>query len=430
MAIEINCGTCGKRYRVLDSLAGKKARCKGCGGVMLVPAGATGDPLDGLDLDGFAFEPAQPAMSAPPQIRTQPPQRAPRLAGSALKVSRPVLFAALGGLVVSAIGVIAIFYPHLFTSSERDPAVLMPDGPPTVREAQLEGPAKAEVARSLAEARRGFTTRLVRKTSATEPVPVPPKGMFDLVKYTSPAGELSAYVSVAPADGRKRPAIIWLIGGFDNGIGEAAWEPADPENDQSARAFREAGIIMMYPSLRGGNDNPGHREHFFGEVDDVLAAAEYLARQPFVDPERIYLGGHSTGATLALLVVESSARFRAAFCFGPVSDPMGYGLTRVPFDIRNPGEQELRAPGRWLSAIRTPTFVFEGTGSPGNIDELREMARETANPLVQFHPITRGDHFSILAPLTRVAAGKILADTGDAAEMSFGPRDLTMPRRK
>ena len=59
--------------------------------------------------------------------------------------------------------------------------------------------------------------------------------------------------------------------------------------------------IMMFPTLRGGNTNPGAREYLLGEVDDVLAAAEHLARLPYVDPQRIYLGGHSTGGTLALL---------------------------------------------------------------------------------------------------------------------------------
>jgi dipeptidyl aminopeptidase/acylaminoacyl peptidase len=61
---------------------------------------------------------------------------------------------------------------------------------------------------------------------------------------------------------------------------------------------------MMFPSLRGGNDNPGRHGGFYGEVDDVLAAHDYLSRQPYVDPKRIYPGGHSTGGTLALLTAE------------------------------------------------------------------------------------------------------------------------------
>ena len=80
--------------------------------------------------------------------------------------------------------------------------------------------------------------------------------------------------------------------------------PQGPLRAAITAAYRRAGIVMMYPSLRGGNDNPGRREGFLGEVDDILAAAEYLARESYVDPGRIYLGGHSTGGTLAMLAAE------------------------------------------------------------------------------------------------------------------------------
>ena len=66
---------------------------------------------------------------------------------------------------------------------------------------------------------------------------------------------------------------------------------APRDNDQTAAAYRKAGIVLMFPSLRGGNDNPGHREGFLGEVEDVLAATEYLARQEYVDPTGALSGG-------------------------------------------------------------------------------------------------------------------------------------------
>ena len=44
-------------------------------------------------------------------------------------------------------------------------------------------------------------------------------------------------------DGAKHPAIIWLIGGFSNSISGVAWSDYPPDNDQSAKAFREAGIV-------------------------------------------------------------------------------------------------------------------------------------------------------------------------------------------
>ena len=74
----------------------------------------------------------------------------------------------------------------------------------------------------------------------------------------------------------------------------------------------------------------------------MLAAADYLARQDYVDPKRIYLGGHSTGGTLVMLVAESTDRFRAVFSFGPADDVRGYGPSYLPFDTSEP--QGDRAP--------------------------------------------------------------------------------------
>jgi dienelactone hydrolase len=170
--------------------------------------------------------------------------------------------------------------------------------------------------------------------------------------------------------------------------------------------------------LRGGNDNPGVKESFLGEVDDVLAAAEVLGRQPYVDPGRIYLGGHSTGGTLALLVAECSDRFRAVFPFGPVDDVSGYDPQFLPFDTTNRREIELRSPGKWLATITRPTFVFEGT-SRGNLASLQAMARSSTNPKVHFLAVRGADHFSILAPTTRLVADKILRDDGPACNLAF-----------
>jgi hypothetical protein len=140
---------------------------------------------------------------------------------------------------------------------------------------------------SLAQARKGFATTLIRKQEVGFAVAEPPTNLFQVVNYPGPLGKMPAYVSVPPKDGRRRPAIIWIVGGFANSISEIAWEPQPRTNDQSASAFWKHGIVTMYPSLRGGNENPGCVEGFYGEVDDVLAAADFLAKQDYVDPKRI-----------------------------------------------------------------------------------------------------------------------------------------------
>jgi acetyl esterase/lipase len=279
----------------------------------------------------------------------------------------------------------------------------------------------APLGKSLAEARRGFATKPGGVQPAREGLPQPPPDVFQLVKYPSPVGELSAYLAPDPGDGEKHPAIVWITGGDCNSIGDV-WEPAPRENDQTAAAYRKAGIVMMFPSLRGGNDNPGRREGFLGEVDDVLAAAEYLAAQPYVDPGRIYLGGHSTGGTLVMLAAEMSDRFRAVFAFGPVGDVRSYGGEFVYHQPGDPTESMLRSPGYWLDSVRSALFVIEGTG--GNIDALREMQAKSTNPLVRFVTVTGVDHFGILTPANAAIAEEIVADVSPTMGINLSEQKL------
>jgi acetyl esterase/lipase len=275
--------------------------------------------------------------------------------------------------------------------------------------------------RSLAEARRGFTTKLRAEQPAPEAIPAPPSEVFRLVRFPSAVGELGAYLTPDPGDGPKHPAMIWITGGDCNSIGEV-WRPAPRENDQTAAAYRNAGVVLMFPSLRGGNDNPGKHEGFLGEVDDVVAAFKYLAAQPYVDPGRIYLGGHSTGGTLVMLVAEMSDLFRAVFAFGPAADVDGYGGRFVYHQPGNRQESIVRSPIYWLDSVRGPLFVIEGTG--GNIQSFRAMQAKSTNPLVRFVAVNGRDHFSVLAPANEAIAAEILSDTGPTLAISLSEQKL------
>ena len=279
---------------------------------------------------------------------------------------------------------------------------------------------------TLAQGRAGFTTHITNPKNTPDAIPDPPPDQFVLVHYAAPLGSFPAYVSVQPTATGKYPAIIWLVGGFDNSIGDTPWAPATPDNDQSARAFRQDGIITMFPSLRGGNNNSGSIECLYGEVDDVLAARKYLASLSYVNPNRIYLGGHSTGGTLALLVDESTDQFRAVFAFGPIDEIANYGNDRLPFDFNNDKELELRSPIHWLDAIKSPTFVIEGTEDPSNIGPLHAMAAESKNPSIQFAEVANRNHFSELAQSTPVVAQKVALDTGPVNNISISGTDFAV----
>ncbi len=240
------------------------------------------------------------------------------------------------------------------------------------------------------------------------PAPSPPSALFERVHYPAPLGDNVAYVT--PVRGEERgPAIVWIAGGFDWGIGSEVWSSPPRSNDQTAGVFREAGVVLMRPSLRGSNENPGRNECFLGEVDDVIAAGRYLASRPDVDPERVYLGGHSTGGTLVLLAAASTDRFRAVVAFGPVADPREYGDGGCMSPTQEGAEARLRNPTEFLDQIRTPTLVIEGLMG-GNAMSFSALEAARGNAPVQLLIVPGTDHFGVLAPVSELLAQAIIDD--------------------
>jgi dipeptidyl aminopeptidase/acylaminoacyl peptidase len=90
------------------------------------------------------------------------------------------------------------------------------------------------------------------------------------IKYPSGELRLKAWMN-RPADvTRKHPAVLFLHGGFAYGMGDL----------EQTKPYRQAGFVVLTPMLRGENGQAGAFPYFYDEVDDVLAAAEYLGKQP------------------------------------------------------------------------------------------------------------------------------------------------------
>ena len=279
----------------------------------------------------------------------------------------------------------------------------------------------------LLEDREGHQTEWLPEEGESEPTaPTPPEAVLSLVTYPAPVGNLPIYVTPDPGDGKKHPAVVWAKGGF-GGLGSYFWQSASRLNDQTARAFRDAGIVTLYPSFRGHNDNPGRREFFYGEVDDFLAAVKFARSLPHVDPERVYIAGHSVGGSIVLLAGGAGADYRAGFSFG--GDPLiNYwdDYDNRPYDEESDAaerENELRSAIRYTRFIENPMFYFEGEDNWSDPPtQMAKVAKEHGTPFESFK--VKGDHWNILAPITKLVAEKILADTGATCAVSFTTEEL------
>ncbi len=143
--------------------------------------------------------------------------------------------------------------------------------------------------------RTSFKTKLTKRGPAPQEYQRESARDIEQVRYPSGSLQLQAWIAKPSTTSERSPALVFLHGGFAFGMGDL--ESCQPAIDR--------GFVVMAPSLRGENGNPGNFELFMGEVDDARAAVKWLAKQDYVDPDRIYVFGHSVGggvsAVLSLL---------------------------------------------------------------------------------------------------------------------------------
>jgi dipeptidyl aminopeptidase/acylaminoacyl peptidase len=244
-----------------------------------------------------------------------------------------------------------------------------------------------------AEARKAFRTKLVRRESSPQkwrPLR-PPDGVGE-IEYASGDLRLRAWVS-RPAEpgGHKAPAVLFLHGGL--AFGESDWHMTRP--------YRDAGFVVLAPMLRGENGQPGNFSLFYDEVDDVLAAAEYLSREPSVDPGRVYIAGHSVGGTLVLLAAMASNRFRAAASFSASPDQqlfVKHALRQVPFDQADHREFLMRSPVAYARSLKCPARLYYGAKETHFQDSSERTARLAKERQLDVEAVRLdGDHQSYVS---------------------------------
>jgi dipeptidyl aminopeptidase/acylaminoacyl peptidase len=120
------------------------------------------------------------------------------------------------------------------------------------------------------------------------------------------------------------PAILWLHGGQESQY--------DYGFNFRVQLFAANGYVVVMPNVRGSGGrgldfalslNKAYGTH---DVEDVIVATDYVIEQGYVDPDRLGVGGWSSGGTLTNVVITKTDRFAAAISGASVGwYPTTYG---------------------------------------------------------------------------------------------------------
>lgn len=136
--------------------------------------------------------------------------------------------------------------------------------------------------------------------------------------------------------GRKYPAIVAVHGGFHYSL--------DEEYFGFIERFVREGYVVMYPEYRGsrgyGKEWYDAQEYGAGDVDDVLSAAEHIAKKPYVDGSRLGIVGRSRGGMVTLLAIEKQPkRFKAAVDVVGLADFLMYMAYKPEYRRQEVGKE-------------------------------------------------------------------------------------------
>ena len=256
------------------------------------------------------------------------------------------------------------------------------------------GAGSALRSKPLTELKKEHKTELVKAgPSPQEYSNAPPVGA-EVVHYESDGRKLLAWVMKPKIEG-KRPAVLFAHGGDALGA----------EDANSILPFLNTGFLVILPSWRGENGNPGNYESCYGEVDDAVNAIEYLKTRPDVDSSLIFAAGHSIGGTVVMLLAESSDSVKkVAACGGlPSMETLFGGYPDAPFkDSRI--EKNLRSPREHVQDLKCPLLLCYGDKGRGEkrmfklAESLKRMSdKKQGNPEVRVVQLKGADHFTALS---------------------------------
>jgi dienelactone hydrolase/DNA-directed RNA polymerase subunit RPC12/RpoP len=334
MEISYQCGQCGRWYTTNARSAGKTVKCTDCGAAVTVPAAEEQSPAD---MNAYGSETDQGAATRP-RARGQElggpssPASKARTVGSSKANQNSSSSRGFFGGGIGTIGLLVLVAIRVYFRWERNQA--------RQARANNQGVVAAPIpADTPGPHQIAAPWKMPALPSPPRATPIEPGVMFSEITLLSDqqagvpmpghGGKLWLYLPTGEHAPRSLPCILIagagsnLITGMDLGDGDR------PEHVPYARA----GFAVLAYELDGRmpENAKGNLQALIGASRAFLnaqaglinarVAIEYATtRVPAIDPQRLYAVGHSSAATLALLVAENEPRIAACVAFAPAVD--------------------------------------------------------------------------------------------------------------
>jgi dipeptidyl aminopeptidase/acylaminoacyl peptidase len=211
-------------------------------------------------------------------------------------------------------------------------------------------------------------TRANRKLLARRRVAVPEEVEISVPVEGGTSHALHGWALRPPdfVEGRKYPLVLAIHGGP---MAMYGWAYV-----HEFQVLAAAGFVVLYTNPHGSQ---GYGESYcmairgdWGNLDhrDLMAAADWAERQPFVDRHRMGVTGGSYGGFMTNWIIGHTGRFRAALTDRSISNlhsmhgtsdfgwDFGWEMGAAPWE--DPARYLRRSPLTYVDAIRTPLLIL------------------------------------------------------------------------
>ena len=197
------------------------------------------------------------------------------------------------------------------------------------------------------------------------------------------------------------PAGSTLVAGMDLGDGDRAEHFPYAAAGFAVASFEIDGHVPQNSSdaaiLQGAKRFRDAR----AGLDNAKAALDFvLSKEPNIDPERIYVAGHSSAGTLSLLVAEHDPRIKACIAYAAVTDVEArLGGMKGVIERAIPGYGAFlhdSSPKTHADELKCPVFLFcakDDTTVPPNQTTDFAAQLKTTNSAVTLETVARGGHY-------------------------------------